>query len=269
VVQVHFEGKYWTLEILDTAGTEQFTAMRDMYMKNGQGFILLYSITSQSTFEDIIDLREQILRVKDTNERVPMVICGHHCRRGDEDDRMVGKDQGIARAREWGVPFYEVISHKNVNVDEVFMDLVRQIIRKQAKEGESPRRRSSSRLSAMFAKKTPGPSHPATPARSLNSYFRTIFLDSPPTTSLFNPFLTVEATPAARKYALVIFLCDGLLRIKRETTVTREARFFNIASRLPMELQRLLCQRVEGKMKTDIPRKQCEAAFMSLAWRLV
>ena len=52
------------LEILDTAGTEQFTAMRDLYMKNGQGFVLVYSITAQSTFNDLQDLREQILRVK-------------------------------------------------------------------------------------------------------------------------------------------------------------------------------------------------------------
>ena len=47
---------------------EQFTAMRDLYMKNGQGFILVYSITAQSTFNDLTDLREQILRVKDANE---------------------------------------------------------------------------------------------------------------------------------------------------------------------------------------------------------
>lgn len=43
---------------------EQFTAMRDLYMKNGQGFVLVYSITAQSTFNDLQDLKAQILRVK-------------------------------------------------------------------------------------------------------------------------------------------------------------------------------------------------------------
>lgn len=37
-------------------------------MKNGQGFVLVYSITSQSTFNDLHDLREQILRVKDRDD---------------------------------------------------------------------------------------------------------------------------------------------------------------------------------------------------------
>ena len=62
--QVEVDGQQCMLEILDTAGTEQFTAMRDLYMKNGQGFVLVYSITAQSTFNDLQDLREQILRVK-------------------------------------------------------------------------------------------------------------------------------------------------------------------------------------------------------------
>lgn len=66
------------LEILDTAGTEQFTAMRDLYMKNGQGFVLVYSISSQSTFNDLIELRDQILRVKDTTE-VAMILVGNKC----------------------------------------------------------------------------------------------------------------------------------------------------------------------------------------------
>ena len=46
--------------------------MRDLYMKNGQGFVLVYSITAQSTFNDLQDLREQILRVKVSGEKLFM-----------------------------------------------------------------------------------------------------------------------------------------------------------------------------------------------------
>lgn len=64
--------------------------MRDLYMKNGQGFVLVYSITAQSTFNDLQDLRDQILRVKDTDD-VPMVLVGNKC--DLEEERVVGKDQ--------------------------------------------------------------------------------------------------------------------------------------------------------------------------------
>ena len=50
--------------------------MRDLYMKNGQGFVLVYSITAQSTFNDLVDLRDQILRVKDSDDvRFDLVTC--------------------------------------------------------------------------------------------------------------------------------------------------------------------------------------------------
>lgn len=63
------------LEILDTAGTEQFASMRDLYIKNGHGFLIVYSITSMQTFQDIRTMKEQIMRVKGT-EKVPIVLVG-------------------------------------------------------------------------------------------------------------------------------------------------------------------------------------------------
>eukprot|EP00122_Pirum_gemmata_P009911 Pgem_evm1s9150 len=96
--QVEVDGQQCMLEILDTAGTEQFTAMRDLYMKNGQGFLLAYSITQQSTFNDLAALREQILRVKDA-DNVPMVLCGNKC--DLEDERVISKSVGTSKAQEW------------------------------------------------------------------------------------------------------------------------------------------------------------------------
>ena len=58
------EGQPSVLEILDTAGTEQFASMRDLYIKNGQGFIVVFSITNRQTFHDIKSMKEQIQRVK-------------------------------------------------------------------------------------------------------------------------------------------------------------------------------------------------------------
>jgi small GTP-binding protein len=124
---VEVDGQQCMLEILDTAGTEQFTAMRDLYMKNGQGFLLVYSITAQSTFNDLQDLREQILRVKDTDD-VPMILVGNKC--DLEDERVVGKDQGQNLARNFNCAFLETSAKSKINVNEIFYDLVRQINKK-------------------------------------------------------------------------------------------------------------------------------------------
>jgi GTPase KRas protein len=52
--------------------------MRDQYMRTGQGFLLVYAITSRSSFEEMSPFRNQILRVKDRDE-VPMILVGNKC----------------------------------------------------------------------------------------------------------------------------------------------------------------------------------------------
>jgi len=122
--QVEIDGSQCTLEILDTAGTEQFTAMRDLYMKNGQGFVLVYSIVSPATFQDLTDLRNQIVRVKDT-EDVPMVIVGNKCDLVDQ--RQVAREKGEELARNYHCTFIEASAKNRINTEQVFVDLVRQI----------------------------------------------------------------------------------------------------------------------------------------------
>lgn len=141
--QVEVDGQQCMLEILDTAGTEQFTAMRDLYMKNGQGFVLVYSITAQSTFNDLQDLREQILRVKDKDD-VPMVLVGNKC--DLEAERVVGKEQGGNLARHFNCAFMETSAKAKINVNDVFYDLVRQINKKSPKEERKVKRNRVCRL---------------------------------------------------------------------------------------------------------------------------
>ncbi|KAF9094460.1 Ras- protein Rap-1b [Mortierella sp. AM989] len=125
--QVEVDNQQCMLEILDTAGTEQFTAMRDLYMKNGQGFILVFSIILSSTFDELAELHRQILRVKDV-DKVPIVLVGNKC--DLEGDRKVSREKGEQQSLKWGgTPFYETSARTRINVDEVFYDLVRMINR--------------------------------------------------------------------------------------------------------------------------------------------
>jgi small GTP-binding protein len=132
--QVEVDGNQCMLEILDTAGTEQFTAMRDLYMKNGQGFVLVYSIIAQSTFNDLPDLREQILRVKDMDD-VPMVLVGNKCDLSDQ--RVISTEAGESLAKKFnGCAFLESSAKTKVNVEQIFFDLIKQINRKSGGSSE-------------------------------------------------------------------------------------------------------------------------------------
>lgn len=126
---MEIDNKVFDLEILDTAGVAQFTAMRELYIKSGMGFLLVYSVTDRQSLEELIELREQVLRIKD-NSRVPMVLVGN---KADlQDERVISVEEGIEMSSKWGkVPFYETSALLRSNVDEVFVDVVRQIIRNE------------------------------------------------------------------------------------------------------------------------------------------
>ncbi|KAJ5926758.1 hypothetical protein N7516_008531 [Penicillium verrucosum] len=133
--QIEVDGRQCILEILDTAGTEQFTAMRELYMKQGQGFLLVFSITSMSSLNELSELREQIIRIKD-DENVPIVIVGN---KSDlEEDRAVPRARAFGLSQKWGnAPYYETSARRRANVNEVFVDLCRQIIRKDSEGSRS------------------------------------------------------------------------------------------------------------------------------------
>ncbi|KAK2795201.1 Ras- protein rsr1 [Onygenales sp. PD_12] len=81
-----------------------------------------------SSLNELAELREQIIRIKD-DENVPIVIVGN---KSDlEEDRVVSRSRAFALSQQWGnSPYYETSARRRANVNEVFVDLCRQIIRK-------------------------------------------------------------------------------------------------------------------------------------------
>jgi GTPase KRas protein len=114
------------LEILDTEGTEQFTAMRHLYMKTGEGFVLVYSITSRASFVEISTLYKELLKVRKV-DYCPVILVGNHLDR--ESDRQVSTEEGVALAKLLRCTFWEVFSKESIGVNQAFYDLVREIWR--------------------------------------------------------------------------------------------------------------------------------------------
>lgn len=64
------------LDILDTAGVENFSALRDAYMRSGDGFLLVCAVDCRDSLEALTPLREQIVKVQG-RINVPIVIAAN------------------------------------------------------------------------------------------------------------------------------------------------------------------------------------------------
>jgi len=125
------------LDVLDTAGQEEYSAMREQYMRTGEGFLLVYSITSRNSFEEISTFYQQILRVKD-KDYFPIIVVANKC--DLEMERQVSGHEGRELAKQFNCRFIETSAKQRIQVDEAFYNLVREIRRynKEQQYGNRP-----------------------------------------------------------------------------------------------------------------------------------
>lgn len=112
-------------------------------MREAEGFLLVFSITQLSSLTELNELREQLQHVKN-DPNVPIVLVGN---KADlEEDRKVSRSRAFGVSQAWGnVPYYETSARRKQNVNEVFVDVCRQIIMKNGDDEEDGPVRSGGR----------------------------------------------------------------------------------------------------------------------------
>ncbi|XP_068778538.1 GTP-binding protein Rit1 isoform X4 [Struthio camelus] len=118
-IRIRIDDEPANLDILDTAGQAEFTAMRDQYMRAGEGFIICYSITDRRSFHE------------------------------------VSKEEGSALAREFNCPFFETSAAYRYYIDDVFHALVREIRRKEKEAVMAMEKKSKPKSSVWKRLKSP------------------------------------------------------------------------------------------------------------------
>ncbi|KAH8094568.1 ras family-domain-containing protein [Cristinia sonorae] len=142
---IFLDGERYAMEIVDTAGAEQFTALNEQYIRAGHGFVLVFSLTYESSLREIDDIRQQISRVKGANAGTPIVVVGTKLDLVHE--REVTRDKIRQLVNEWGLPFYETSAKQNWHVSDVFQDLLAQMRDRykndptSQKQGDKPKRK--------------------------------------------------------------------------------------------------------------------------------
>ncbi|CAB3405378.1 unnamed protein product [Caenorhabditis bovis] len=112
-----------TLQITDTTGSHQFPAMQRLSMSKGHAFILIYSITSMQSLEELGPIILMLKEVKGAEiAQVPIMLVGN---KKDEDaKREVSTSLGEKLAAQWGTGFIETSAKNNENITELFQQLL-------------------------------------------------------------------------------------------------------------------------------------------------
>eukprot|EP01127_Copromyxa_protea_P015827 TRINITY_DN4614_c0_g1_i1.p1 TRINITY_DN4614_c0_g1~~TRINITY_DN4614_c0_g1_i1.p1 ORF type:complete len:201 (-),score=21.77 TRINITY_DN4614_c0_g1_i1:60-662(-) len=122
--QVSVDDKVVLMDLLDTAGQEEYKTMRSIYMRAGEGFMIVYSCTSRQSYDEAKALYAEILRSRDADS-VPAILIAN---KSDLiDQREVPDFEGLQFAQRHGIAFIETSALARINVNESFYQIIREV----------------------------------------------------------------------------------------------------------------------------------------------
>ena len=118
------DGNIVKLQIWDTAGQDRFHSLTRNYFKGAHGIILLYDITTQSSFDNVSKWIKQIK--EDASEKVVIILVGNKI--DLEHKRAIPTEEGEKIAEEFGLIFFECSAKTGKNINEAFNELIKKTV---------------------------------------------------------------------------------------------------------------------------------------------
>ena len=113
---------------MDTAGQEEYEVMQENWIGQGKGFVLVYAIDNEGSFQEIKNIKKRINRIKNFGQ-VSAILVANKC---DYANRQITTEQGQALAAELQMLYIETSAKTGMNCEEAFTTLVREIRKKEA-----------------------------------------------------------------------------------------------------------------------------------------
>ncbi|XP_064423607.1 ras-related protein Rab-37 [Latimeria chalumnae] len=132
---VAVDGVKVKLQIWDTAGQERFRSVTHAYYRDAQALLLLYDITSKSSFDNI---RAWLTEIHEyAQQDVVIMLLGNKADMNNE--RVIKQEEGEKLAREYGVPFMETSAKTGVNVELAFLAVAKELKHRAGRQPNEPK----------------------------------------------------------------------------------------------------------------------------------
>ncbi|OPJ76939.1 hypothetical protein AV530_007381 [Patagioenas fasciata monilis] len=125
--------------------------MQRLSISKGHAFILVYSVTSRQSMEDLQPIFDQICQIKGDIQKIPIMLVGN---KSDETQRELDASEGQALASKWKCSFMETSAKMNYNVQELFQELLnlekRRTVSLQVDGKKSKQQKKKDKLQGSF-----------------------------------------------------------------------------------------------------------------------
>ena len=111
------------VEIIDTAGQEDYQNFFDTWVQSSEGFLLVFSLTDKNTFNVVKNKYDKIINIKGKN--IPIILIGN--KKDLENEREVNFEEAKKYANEKNIEYIETSAMTGEKCHEAFLEIVKKV----------------------------------------------------------------------------------------------------------------------------------------------